>query len=125
MRISAPVAYILLYAGLYAAFGVASPFWPRFFEIRALSAQEIGIVLAAAMLARLLAGPMVGMFADRVASLRFALAVCIALAAASAAALSLAYSFAALLFIAVIQAASLAPTTSQLTRCPTTQQDRG
>jgi PPP family 3-phenylpropionic acid transporter len=112
MRISAPVAYILLYAGLYAAFGVASPFWPRFFEIRALSAQEIGIVLAAAMLARLLAGPMVGMFADRVASLRFALAVCIALAAASAAALSLAYSFAALLFIAVIQAASLAPTTS-------------
>jgi MFS transporter, PPP family, 3-phenylpropionic acid transporter len=112
MRISAPVAYILLYAGLYAAFGVASPFWPRFFETRALSAQEIGIVLAAAMLTRLLAGPTVGMFADRVASLRFALAICIALAAASAAALSLAYSFAVLLFIAVIQAASLAPTTS-------------
>ena len=58
VRISAPVAYILLYAALYAAFGVAaSPFWPRFFETRALSPQEIGIVLAAAMLTRLLAGP--------------------------------------------------------------------
>jgi MFS transporter, PPP family, 3-phenylpropionic acid transporter len=112
MRISAPVAYILLYAALYAAFGVASPFWPKFFETRALSPQEIAIVLAAAMLTRLLAGPTVGMLADRAASLRFALAVCTALAAASAAALLWAYSFAVLLFITVIQASSLAPTTS-------------
>ena len=112
MRISAPVAYILLYAALYAAFGVASPFWPRFFETRALNPQEIGVVLAAAMLTRLLAGPMVGMFADRAGSLRFALAICTALAAASAAALLWAHSFALLLFITVIQAASLAPTTS-------------
>ena len=108
----APVAYILLYAALYAAFGVASPFWPRFFETRALSPQEIGIVLAAAMLTRLLAGPMVGMFADRAGSLRLALAICTALAAGSAAALLWAHSFALLLFITVIQAASLAPTTS-------------
>jgi PPP family 3-phenylpropionic acid transporter len=112
VRISAPVAYILLYAALYAAFGVASPFWPRFFETRALSPQEIGIVLAAGMLTRLLAGPMVGMLADRAGSLRFALAICTALAAASAAALLWAHSFALLLFITVIQAASLAPTTS-------------
>jgi PPP family 3-phenylpropionic acid transporter len=112
VRINAPVAYILLYAALYAAFGVASPFWPRFFETRALSPQEIGIVLAAAMLMRLLAGPVVGMFADRAASLRFALAICTSLAAASAAALLWAHSFALLLFITVIQAAALAPTTS-------------
>jgi PPP family 3-phenylpropionic acid transporter len=112
VRISAPVAYILLYAALYAAFGVASPFWPRFFETRALSPQEIGIVLAAAMLIRLLAGPMVGMLADRAGSLRFALAICSALAAASAAALLWAHTFALLLFVTVIQAASLAPTTS-------------
>jgi MFS transporter, PPP family, 3-phenylpropionic acid transporter len=112
VRISAPVAYILLYTALYAAFGVASPFWPRFFETRGLSPQEIGIVLAAAMLTRLLAGPTVGMLADRAGSLRFALAVCTALAAAWAAALLWVHSFALLLFIAVFQAASLAPTTS-------------
>jgi PPP family 3-phenylpropionic acid transporter len=112
VRISAPIAYILLYAALYAAFGVASPFWPRFFETRALSPQEIGTVLAAAMLTRLLAGPTVGVFADRAGSLRFALAICTALAAASAAALLSAHSFAWLLCITVFQAACLAPTTS-------------
>ena len=69
-------------------------------------------MLAAAMITRLVAGPMVGMFADRAGSLRFALAICTALAAASAAALLWAHSFALLLFIALIQAASLAPTTS-------------
>jgi PPP family 3-phenylpropionic acid transporter len=112
VRISAPVAYILLYAALYAAFGVASPFWPRFFETRALSPQEIGIVLAAGMFTRLFAGPLVGMFADQAGALRLALAICAALAAASAAALLWAHSFALLLFITIIQAASLAPTTS-------------
>ena len=69
-------------------------------------------MLAAGMLTRLLAGPMLGMLADRAGSLRFALAICTALAAASAAALLWAQSFALLLFITVIQAASLAPTTS-------------
>ena len=112
MRINAPIAYILLYAALYAAFGVASPFWPRFFETRALTPQQIGFMLAAAMLMRLLAGPIVGMFADRAGSLRLALAICTALAAGSAAALLWAHSFALLLFITVIQAAALAPTTS-------------
>jgi PPP family 3-phenylpropionic acid transporter len=110
VRVSAPVAYILLYATLYAAFGVASPFWPHFFETRALGPQEIGIVLAAAMLMRLLAGPIVGMFSDQADSLRSA-QKCTLLAAASAAALLWAHSF-ALLFITVIQAGSLAPTPS-------------
>jgi MFS family permease len=45
-------------------------------------------------------------------SLRLALAVCAALASASAATLLWAQSFALLLFIAMVQAASLAPTTS-------------
>jgi PPP family 3-phenylpropionic acid transporter len=94
VRISAPIAYILLYAALYAAFGVASPFWPRFFETRALSPQEIGIVLAAGMVTRLLAGPMVGMFADRAGALRLGLAICATMAAASAAALLWAHSLA-------------------------------
>jgi MFS transporter, PPP family, 3-phenylpropionic acid transporter len=112
VRISAPVAYILLYAALYAAFGVASPFWPRFFETRALGPQQIGFMLAAAMSMRLAAGPLVGMLADRAGSLRLALALCTALAAASAVALFWAHSFSLLLFTTVIQAACLAPTTS-------------
>src|SRR5947207_720699 len=97
---------------MYAAFGVASPFWPKFFETRALTSQQIGLILAAAMLVRLGAGPVVGRLADLSGSLRLVLAICAALAAGAAATLSLANTFWLLLFIASVQAAALAPTTS-------------
>src|SRR5437868_10010856 len=97
---------------MYAAFGVASPFWPKFFEMRGLTSQQIGFILAAAMLVRLAAGPLVGRLADVSRSLRLVLATCAALAAAMAAALLLANTFWLLLIIASLQAAALAPTTS-------------
>jgi MFS transporter, PPP family, 3-phenylpropionic acid transporter len=112
VRINGPIAYIILYTALYAAFGVASPFWPKFFETRALASQQIGLILAAAMLMRLIAGPLVGMLADRLGSLRLVLAICAALAAVTAAALVWATTFWLLLWVALAQAAALAPTTS-------------
>jgi MFS transporter, PPP family, 3-phenylpropionic acid transporter len=112
VRINGPIAYIVLYAALYAAFGVASPFWPKFFETRALTSQQIGLILAAAMLMRLVAGPLVGMLADLFGSLRVVLATCAALAAGTAAALLWTNTFWSLLLIAQVQAAALAPTTS-------------
>jgi MFS transporter, PPP family, 3-phenylpropionic acid transporter len=112
VRINGPTAYIVLYAALYAAFGVASPFWPKFFETRALTSEQIGLILGAAMLVRLAAGPLVGMLADLLGSLRLVLATCAALAAGTAAALLLANTFWSLFFIALVQAAALAPTTS-------------
>jgi PPP family 3-phenylpropionic acid transporter len=112
VRINGPIAYIVLYVALYAAFGVASPFWPKFFETRALTSEQIGLVLGAAMLVRLAAGPLVGMLADRLGSLRLVLATCAALAAGTAAAFLLANTFWLLFFIALVQAAALAPTTS-------------
>lgn len=66
MRIPAPIAYIVVYVALYAAFGAASPFWPKFFETRALASQQIGLILAAAMLTRLVSGPLVAMLGARV-----------------------------------------------------------
>jgi PPP family 3-phenylpropionic acid transporter len=112
VRINEPIAYILLYAALYAAFGVASPYWPIFFETRGLTSQQVGFILAAAMLVRLAAGPLVGRLADASASLRLVLATCAVLAAAMAAALLLANTFWLLLMITSLQAAALAPTTS-------------
>jgi MFS transporter, PPP family, 3-phenylpropionic acid transporter len=47
-------AFILLYATLYAAFGVASPFWPRFFEARGVSASELGVLLGLGIVPRLI-----------------------------------------------------------------------
>jgi MFS transporter, PPP family, 3-phenylpropionic acid transporter len=112
VRINGPTAYIILYAAMYGAFGVASPFWPKFFETKALGSEQIGFILGAAMLVRLAAGPVVGRLADLWGALRLVLAACCALAAATAAALSEVNTFWALLAVASLQAAALAPTTS-------------
>ena len=112
MRVSGPIAYIALYAALYGAFGVASPFWPKYFETRALTPEQIGVILAAALLVRLIAGPLVGTLADLLRSLRLVLAFCAALAGATAVALLWADGFWLLLVVALVQAAALAPTTS-------------
>lgn len=112
MRIPAPIAYIVVYVALYAAFGAASPFWPKFFQTRALAPQQIGLILAAAMLTRLVSGPLVAMLGDRLGSLRPVLAACAAVAASAAVALLWADTFWLLLVVALAQAAALAPTTS-------------
>ncbi|SEP29028.1 MFS transporter, PPP family, 3-phenylpropionic acid transporter [Rhodospirillales bacterium URHD0017] len=105
-------AYVLLYVTLYGAFGVASPYWPKLFESKGLTPQQIGLILAAALLVRLAAGPLLGRLADRLASLRLVLASSIIVAAAAAAAFLWADTFWLVLLIALAQAIALAPTTS-------------
>jgi PPP family 3-phenylpropionic acid transporter len=104
--------YVLLYVALYAAFGVASPYWPKLFESKGLTPQQIGLILAAALVVRLAAGPLLGRLADRLASLRLVLASAIVMAAAAAAAYLWADTFWLVLLIALAQAIALAPTTS-------------
>ncbi|HLH50735.1 MAG TPA: MFS transporter [Roseiarcus sp.] len=110
--VSRSIAYFALYAALYGAFGVASPFWPRFFETRALSPQNIALILGVAILIRLIAGPLIGALADLLSSSRLVLASCAALAAGAALSLISAHTFWLLFILALIQAAALAPTTS-------------
>jgi PPP family 3-phenylpropionic acid transporter len=109
---SATATFFMLYAAIYGAFGIASPFWPRFFETRGLSSQELGILLGLGTLMRLISGPLVGRLADALGKLRAALAGCIALAAALALALLLANAFWSLLIIHLLQMAALAPVTT-------------
>ncbi len=112
MRPQSPVPYILLYATLYGAFGVASPFWPKLFDSKGLEPEQIGWVLATALVVRIAVGPLVGRLADLLASLRLTLACCVALAAATALAFLPAYGFWFILVVACAQAAALGPTTS-------------
>lgn len=56
--------YLALYAGLYGAYGCLSPLLPNLMAARGLAPAEIGLVLAAATLVRLVAGPLAGRFAD-------------------------------------------------------------
>jgi MFS transporter, PPP family, 3-phenylpropionic acid transporter len=104
--------FILLYVLMYAAFGVASPFWPRFFESRGLSPEQLGILFAAGTTVRLISGPLAGRTADLTRALRTLLAVFTAAAALVALGLLPAQSFWLLLFISVCHASALAPITT-------------
>lgn len=93
---------------MYAAFGASSPFWPAFFENKALTTQQIGLILSAGIIIRLAAGPLTGRLADVSGSLRAVLAACAVLGAATAAAFLLSNSLSSLLIIALLQGAALA-----------------
>jgi MFS transporter, PPP family, 3-phenylpropionic acid transporter len=105
------IPYFLLYIALYGAFGVASPFWPKLFETKGLSPEQISLVLTAALLVRLAAGPLIARLADLLSSLRFVLASCTVVAAVAAAAFLSADTFWLVLLVASLQATALAPTT--------------
>lgn len=53
------------YAAMFLVTGVQLPFWPVWLASRGLTAEDIGIVLAAALWAKVLATPAIGAIADR------------------------------------------------------------
>jgi PPP family 3-phenylpropionic acid transporter len=110
-RTSALPRFLTLYAALFAAFGVASPFFAAFLAGRALRPEAIGAVLAAGTAVRLVAGPIGGRLADRLGAPRRVL-VLYATAAACVAFLYLpAEGVWLLLSVSIAHAAVLAPIT--------------
>jgi PPP family 3-phenylpropionic acid transporter len=103
--------FILLYAAMYAAFGVASPFLPSFFSTRGLPPEQLGLVLGAGTAVRLLTSPLAGRIGDLIQALRVVLVVCTALAASVTLGYSAAHGFSILLMMSLLHAASLAPIT--------------
>src|SRR5688572_3115169 len=103
--------FILLYAAMYAAFGVASPFLPAFVSARGLAPDQLGLVLGAGTAVRLLTAPLAGRIGDLTQALRVVLVVCIALAASVTLGYLAAHGFWILLGMSLLHAASLAPIT--------------
>jgi PPP family 3-phenylpropionic acid transporter len=103
--------FLALYAALFAAFGVASPFLPGLLQHDGLHAGGIGLVLAAGTAIRLLAGPLGGRLADRLAHPSRVLAGFAAASAIVALLYAPARGLAALLCVSVAHAAVLAPLT--------------
>ena len=101
----------MLYAAVYAAFGVASPFLPAFVSARGLPPEELGLVLAAGTAVRLLAAPLAGRIADLIQGLRIVLVVCTALAAAVTLGYLSAHGLWIFVALSLLHAASLAPVT--------------
>src|ERR1700747_2550826 len=103
--------FVALYALMYAAFGVSSPFMPGFFQGRGLAPEQLGILFAAGTAIRLVSGPLVGRLADLTRAPRDGLAVWDLLAALVAFGLLSAPAFTPLLLTSLLLAAALAPTT--------------
>jgi PPP family 3-phenylpropionic acid transporter len=102
---------MLLYATMYAAFGVASPFLPAFIRARGLSAAQLGLVLGAGTAVRLLTSPLAGRIGDVLQGLRVVLVVCTALAAVVTLGYFPAHGWWPLLTLSLWHAASLGPVT--------------
>lgn len=105
-------SFIWLFVLMYAAFGVASPFWPLFFEERGVGPEGLGLLLALGTVVRLVSGPLAGAIADRLGARRLVLAVCIGASAAAALGLLLRGGFGLLLLVSLCHAAALAPVTT-------------
>ena len=111
LRSTALPRFILLYAAMYAAFGVTSPFLPAFVSARGLSAEQLGLVLGAGTAVRLLTAPLAGRTGDLPQGLRVVLVVCTALAASVTLGYLPAHGFCPLLALSLLHAASLGPVT--------------
>jgi PPP family 3-phenylpropionic acid transporter len=103
------LAYLVLFAALYAAFGVQSPYLPRLLQDHGLGAEAIGTVLAAGTAIRLAAGPAAGYIADRLDAVRLIFASCAVAAAVAAIFYLPARGFWPLLAVSLVQASALAP----------------
>jgi MFS transporter, PPP family, 3-phenylpropionic acid transporter len=110
--VSALARFVTLYALMYAAFGVSSPFMPAFFQGRGLTPDQVGILFGIGTAIRLVSGPLCGRLADLTQALRAVLASCAALAALVVLGLLWARGFPALLTISAVHAAALAPITT-------------
>ena len=101
--------FVALYALLYSAFGVASPYLAALVAERGLSSEQIGVVFALATLMRLAAAPLAGGIADRFAALRLVLGGCLLAAAGAALLYVSAGASIALVAAVLLHAMALAP----------------
>lgn len=101
--------FLALYAALYAAFGVQSPYLPSLLQSHKLLPGAIALVLAAGTAIRLIAGPAAGRIADRLDAPRTVFALCCSAAALAVLGYLPAQGLALLLVVGMLQSAALAP----------------
>lgn len=101
--------YVLLFSLIYSGWGVLSPFLPTVMAHQGATAEDIGLLLAVAMLVRLLSIPMLGLVADRFAAPRRVLGCLLLAAAVLALAYGQASGLAALLLVSAVHAIAIGP----------------
>lgn len=98
-----------LYAALFFELGVNLPFFPLWLRAQSLSDEAIGIILAAPLLARIIANPVVGALADRSGGARAALVICSAAVTIGTGLLAFAGGFLPILLLVVAIALAQGP----------------
>ena len=99
----------LVYGGIYLAIGVMLPFLAVWFAAKGLGPAEIGLVLAAPIVARIVAMPLVTGFADRTGAVRAVLMAAAIATTAAYALVGLAEGFWPILLTVVLASAAFAP----------------
>jgi PPP family 3-phenylpropionic acid transporter len=108
----------LFYASVFAGSGASMPFIPVWFSAQGLSGAEIGVILSAPLLARVVAGPALALWADGFRLRRTPLALMAGGATAAFAAMGAGHGFwlwMAAWFIGSTLIATLSPLTDVLT----------
>jgi PPP family 3-phenylpropionic acid transporter len=103
------IRFVLLYSGLFSAFGLVSPFLPAFLASRGLPPEHLGLVLGAGTAVRLVFGPFAGRLADRFHAFRAELAIFAVLAAMAALSYFAVGAVWMVVVVSLFQAAALAP----------------
>ena len=110
--VNALPGYLLLYIALYLAYGTESAYLPAFLGHHGLSNEQIGLVLAAGTVVRIVAGPLTGRLADHLVARKQVLSIAAFFSGLIGFAYNLAFGFAPLLSVSMAHAAataSLAP----------------
>jgi PPP family 3-phenylpropionic acid transporter len=115
--VNALPGYLILYTTLYLAYGTESAYLPAFLGNHGLSIEQIGLVLAAGTIVRIVAGPITGRLADHRDARQQVLSVAAFSSGLIGFAYNLAFGFAPLLAVSMAHAAataSLAPLSDAL-----------
>ncbi|CAH1666412.1 MFS transporter [Hyphomicrobiales bacterium] len=99
----------ILYAFLFFELGVNLPFFPLWLQAQSLDSDAIGIILAAPLLARIVANPVVGALADRSGRLSMALTFCAVLVAVGTGLLTVVQGFWPILAVVIAIALAQGP----------------
>ena len=109
--------FLMLYAALYAAYGTESAYLPAFLRSQGLALEQIGLVLAAGTIVRIVAGPATGRLADHLRAHKMVVTTAAGLSGVIGLAYIPAFGFAPLLAVSMAHAAvtaSLAPLSDAL-----------
>jgi len=116
---------IVLFTLLYASFGALSPFLPPLLQSRGLPPEAIGAVIGAGVIVRMAVTPALGRAADGRHAVCRALAGACLCSALVAALYAVPFAGAALIALALAQAAALAPTAPFADACAVSAAARG